>query len=55
MNKDARISAQAVSLDNVAAQIRPLPANVVPSSAFLAQMRLRLLQLPEAVSQQRAA
>lgn len=32
-------------LEEVAAQIQPLPANVVPSEQFLAQMRLRILRL----------
>ena len=32
-------------LQTVAAQIRPLPDNVVPSEQFLEQMRLRLLKL----------
>jgi len=32
-------------LEQVAAQIQPLPDNVVPSEQFLAQMRLRLLRL----------
>ncbi len=32
-------------LQAVAAHIRPLPENVVPSEEFLAQMRLRLLRL----------
>ena len=32
-------------LEAVAAQIKPLPENVVPSDRFLEQMRRRLLQL----------
>jgi hypothetical protein len=31
--------------EDITAQIRPLPENVVPSERFLKQMRLRLLQM----------
>jgi hypothetical protein len=39
-------------LDAIAAKIRPLPENIVPSEQFIASMRLRILQLPQ---QQRTA
>jgi hypothetical protein len=44
-------------LDAIAAKIRPLPANIVPSEQFIANMRLRILQLPQQppVADRRAA
>ena len=38
-------------LEALAAKIKPLPADIVPSEKFVAEMRLRILQLekPEAV------
>ena len=33
-------------LEEVAAKIQPLPLHIVPSEKFVAQMRLRLLNLP---------
>jgi hypothetical protein len=34
-------------LDALAARIRPLPPEIVPSQQFMASMRLRILQLTE--------
>jgi len=34
------------ALQEVAARIRPLPPHIVPSPRFIAQTRLRLLNLP---------
>ncbi len=34
-------------LDAIAAKIKPLPADIVPSEQFVANMRLRILQLPQ--------
>ena len=39
----------------VAARIQPLPANIVPTEFFLAQMRRRLLELQPAAGARRAA
>ena len=42
-------------LEEVAAKIRPLPENVVPSERFMLQMRLRLLKLQQKGPAQQAA
>ncbi len=42
-------------LDAVAKQVRPLPANVVPSDIFLRQMRKRILELQPQDASGRAA
>jgi hypothetical protein len=39
----------------VAARIRPLPAHIVPSPRFVAQTRLRLVNLPVERSSTKAA
>jgi hypothetical protein len=44
-------------LEALAAKIKPLPADIVPSDKFVAEMRLRILQLekPVQIRDQRAA
>jgi hypothetical protein len=42
-------------LEEVAAKIRPLPDNVVPSERFLAQMRARLLKMEQKRTSRQAA
>jgi hypothetical protein len=42
-------------LEALASKIKPLPADIVPSEQFVAQMRLRILQLNPPAAEQRAA
>ena len=42
-------------LEALAAKIKPLPADVVPSAKFVAEMRLRILQLEKPAAVRRAA
>ena len=51
----SRMVARDEALETVAAKIRPLPENVVPSEKFMEETRIRLLQLRPAVSAPRRA
>ena len=42
-------------LEALATKIKPLPADIVPSEKFVAEMRLRILQLEKPVAERRAA
>jgi hypothetical protein len=49
------IAEAAPELEVVAAKIRPLPENVIPSDEFLKRTRLRLLQLAPKDTESRQA
>jgi hypothetical protein len=51
----SRLADRKEALDTIAAKIRPLPENVVPSEKFIDETRMRLLQLRPAVSASRRA
>ena len=42
-------------LEALAAKIKPLPEDIVPSAKFVAEMRLRILQLEKPAAVRRAA
>jgi hypothetical protein len=42
-------------LEALAAKIKPLPEDIVPSAKFVAEMRLRILQLEQPAAVRRAA
>ena len=42
-------------LEAFASKIKPLPADIVPSTKFVAEMRLRILQLEKPAADRRAA
>jgi hypothetical protein len=42
-------------LEALASKIKPLPENIVPSDKFIAELRVRIMQLEKPVAERRAA
>ena len=55
VDEDVDAGRNAPELEALATKIKPLPADIVPSEKFIAEMRLRILQLEVTVAQRRAA